>query len=98
MRWSFVAIAEEESCSTNDGDQSSSDMDELVSTESDKEDCFPYGEKALALTKEEILSLYIHDLKLSYRLSRVASTEVTSLLESFIGDDSSCWNCRTTKK
>lgn len=62
-------------------------------------DSFVYGDKKPTLSMEEIISVSIHDLKLSHRLSREACTDFTALLESVAsGDNSHCWDYRTTKK
>lgn len=65
-------------------------------TSSDDMDAFIYGNPKTSLTDAEILSVAIHDLKLSHRLSREATTDITTLLESFT--DTACWDYRTTRK
>lgn len=65
-------------------------------TSSDDTDAFMYGNPKTSLTDAEILSVAIHDLKLSHRLSREATTDITTLLESFT--DTTCWDYRTTRK
>lgn len=58
---------------------------------------FTYGNKKVLLTEEEIVSVAIHDLKLSHCPSRAASTVITALLERFAGE-AHCWDYRITQK
>lgn len=60
-------------------------------------EAFAYTNMKTSLTNEEIISVAIHDLKLSHRLSRAASTDVTALLECFT-DEVHCWDYRTTQR
>lgn len=57
---------------------------------------FTYRNKKALLTEQEIVSVAIHDLKLSHHLSQVASIDITALLESFPGE-AHCWDYRTTQ-
>lgn len=88
------AIRESGSSSSSDTAANKTSSDELETAGS-----FSYGDKMLRsqLTKEEIISVAIHDLKLSHKLTRASSTDIASLLKN-CSDSASCWDYRTTKK
>lgn len=87
MQRGFVDLIESsEHSSTSDAQTSSEEVESFV-----------YGTTKSSLVNEEILSVAIHDLKLSHRLSRAATRDITALLESFT-ENSTCWDYRTTQK
>lgn len=90
----FAAARDEES------PESLTTVDAYDSTSLDEEPAedvpFPYEDKITILNTQQILSLAMHDLKLSHKISRAAASDIRDLLESFV--DGSCWDYRTTRK
>lgn len=80
---------------TTDDNLNNSSPDEF---DEDIVESFPYGRRKVQMTRQEILSVALHDLKLSHRISRAAIKDITGLVESFLDDSYHCWDYRTTKK
>ncbi|KAH0611860.1 uncharacterized protein H6S33_011125 [Morchella sextelata] len=83
------------------------DSRSVESSTDDGEGGFPYGARKMAMSKTELLSVAIHDIKLTHKLSRASASDMTSLINNISFTDSvedvdprgrSCWDYRTTKK
>ncbi|KAI5839075.1 hypothetical protein DFP73DRAFT_599039 [Morchella snyderi] len=79
-------------------DQLTQDAYETSSEDSEAQQ-FQYGDRVQSMSRQEIASVTIHDLKLTHRISRLASSDITTLIENLLGEEEghSCWDYRTTK-
>lgn len=84
--------------SSSDDGVDDTDFDESSSAggKEDIEDSFEYGSPRIEMSRQEIMSVAMHDLKISHRISRNACRDIKRLLEGFSSD--SFWDYRTTKK
>lgn len=82
----------------DDDDDDDTDFDESSSAggKEDLEDSFEYGSPRIEMSRQEIMSVAMHDLKITHRISRNACQDIKGLLEGFSSD--SFWDYRTTKK
>lgn len=95
MKRGFVAVHSD----TSDT-QSSGETDSGETSEESEDELFDYGFRS-KMAREEVLSVAIHDLKLTHRLSRAAATDATTLIRSFADVDdheAACCDYRTTNK